>query len=218
MDDHDHDHGHDHDHDHGHDHHDGHGDGHAARRSPLARWAQRFADVSVHSGGRLALREAPMLSQLNVRAVARPDRPELPAVNAVAEWGGAHVLGLGPDEWLIVSAPDTAGRLEADLLAADPHDSSARWLGAVVDVSAQRTTLVASGPAVRDLLAHGCALDLDPAVFGVGRCAQTMVAHAQVILWHPAPDEFRILVRASFASYLAAWLLDAATELGTPVM
>jgi sarcosine oxidase subunit gamma len=207
------------DHDHELD-HDGYG---AARRSPFARWAERFADVSVHSGGRLTLREAPLLSQLNVRAAARPNRPELPAVNAVAVWGGGHggrdgvyVLGLGPDEWLIVSAPDAAGRLEADLLASDRHGSTARWLGAVVDVSAQRTTLVASGPAVRELLAHGCALDLDPAVFEVGRCAQTMVAHAQVILWHPAPDEFRILVRASFASYLAAWLLDAATELGTP--
>jgi sarcosine oxidase, subunit gamma len=189
------------------------------RRSPLARWAQRLSDVWVHSGGRLALREVPFLTQLNVRAVAGPDRPELPPVNTVAEWGEGHVLGLGPDEWLVVSAPGTAGPLESDLIESGlPGEDAARRLGAVVDVSAQRTTLVASGPAVRDLLAHGCALDLNPAAFGVGRCAQTMLAHAQIILWHVAPDEFRILVRPSFAPYLATWLLDAATELRTPVM
>lgn len=43
-----------------------------------------------------------------------------------------------------------------------------------------------------------------------------MVARAGVVLWciadHPEPV-FRLLVRPSFAAYLAAWLTDAAVGL-----
>lgn len=39
-----------------------------------------------------------------------------------------------------------------------------------------------------------------------------MLALAQVVLVARDDDEFRMLVRSSFASYLAEWLLDAATE------
>ncbi|MGW0201911.1 sarcosine oxidase subunit gamma family protein, partial [Nonomuraea sp. NPDC003201] len=59
--------------------------------------------------------------------------------------------------------------------------------------------------------AHGCALDLHPRAFGPGRCAQTMLARAQVVLV-PREDGFLVLVRSSFAAYLAEWLLDAAAE------
>lgn len=38
-----------------------------------------------------------------------------------------------------------------------------------------------------------------------------MLARANVILWGMHPEEIHILVRVSFAAYLAAWLLDAAT-------
>jgi sarcosine oxidase subunit gamma len=84
----------------------------------------------------------------------------------------------------------------------------------VTDVSAQRTTLLVGGPRARDLLAHGCSLDLHPRAFGPGRSAQTMLARAQVVL--VARDEpragFWVLVRSSFAGYLTDWLLDAAVE------
>ncbi|MQA76692.1 MAG: sarcosine oxidase subunit gamma, partial [Solirubrobacterales bacterium] len=46
-----------------------------------------------------------------------------------------------------------------------------------------------------------------------GSCTQTMLAKAQVVLQQlddrPA---YRVHVRASFAEYLARWLLDAAVE------
>ncbi len=57
------------------------------------------------------------------------------------------------------------------------------------------------------MLAHGCSLDLD--LIPPGGCAQTLLARAQVILYRPDADTFRILVRPSFADYLRAWLLDA---------
>jgi sarcosine oxidase subunit gamma len=70
-----------------------------------------------------------------------------------------------------------------------------------------------SGPRSRDLLAHGCALDLHPSAVPVGFCAQTLLAQAGVVLTVCADDTIRLFVRASFAEYVATWLLDAAADL-----
>ena len=86
--------------------------------------------------------------------------------------------------------------------------------GAAVDVSAQRTTVRLRGIRARDVLAKGCSLDLHPSVFAPGSAAQTMLGQANVVLI-PLDDkgtDYRILVRSSFAGYLAEWLTDAAAE------
>ena len=82
-------------------------------------------------------------------------------------------------------------------------------------MSAARTTIAVGGPAARGVLAHGCALDLDPRAYGVDaptQCAQTMLARAQVVLVAGGGSEVEVLVRSSFAIYLADWLLDACLE------
>ncbi len=82
-----------------------------------------------------------------------------------------------------------------------------------MDVSANRTTLELRGPRARELLEFGCPIDLHPRVFGPGRCAQTLLARANVLIWHVADepeDTWRLFVRPSFAAYVAAWLADAA--------
>jgi sarcosine oxidase, subunit gamma len=83
-------------------------------------------------------------------------------------------------------------------------------------VSAQRTTIRLSGPDARDVLAKGCSLDLHPTVFRKGTAAQTMLGQAGVVLiaLDDAGTDYRILVRSSFARYLADWLIDAAEEFG----
>ena len=88
--------------------------------------------------------------------------------------------------------------------------------GAAIDVSAQRTTLRLSGPDARDVLAKGCSLDLHPTVFRTGTAAQTMLGLSGVVLiaLDDAGCDHRILVRSSFARYLADWLIDAAEEFG----
>jgi sarcosine oxidase, subunit gamma len=173
--------------------------------SPLARLAPAFAALGVETGGALQIAEVPFLTQLNLRVdpsvsigVPLPAEP-----NTYARAGDLLVLWLGPDEWLVIAPPDTDD-LEERLRAELPPG------GAVIDVSAQRTTLRLFGPAVRDVLARGCALDLDPRAF-TGRCAQTLVARTQAILVEEA-GEFLVLVRSSFAGYLGEWLLDAASE------
>lgn len=126
----------------------------------------------------------------------------LPQANTVAT-GTNTVLWLGPDEWLVIG--DGAKDLLDRAVGAD--------FASVVDVSANRTTFALSAPWARDLLAKGVAIDLHPPAFGMGRCAQTLLARAQVILQQV--DErptYHVLVRGSFAPYVAAWLADAASE------
>ena len=194
------------------------------RRSPLAVAADRLAAVTRASGGEVRLAELPFLAQVNVRLDAKGAAADAVGLalglslplepNTVVRAGELTVLWLGPDEWLVVGAPDTERDLEQRIRAAAGNDHVS-----VTDVSAQRTTLLVSGARARDLLAHGCPLDLHPRAFGPGRCAQTMLARAQVVV--VARDEpgagFWVLVRSSFAGYLTDWLLDAAGEYVTEV-
>ncbi|MGX9888198.1 sarcosine oxidase subunit gamma [Streptomyces sp. NPDC002276] len=189
------------------------------RRSPLAGAVGRLAAATRSSGGTVRLAELPFLAQVNVRLDAKGAAADAVGLalglplplepNTVVRSGELRVLWLGPDEWLVVGPPDTQRDVEGRIRAASGDEHVA-----VTDMSAQRTTLLVSGSRARDLLAHGCPLDLHPRAFGAGRCAQTTVARTQVVL--VARDEpgagFWVLVRSSFAGYLADWLLDAAAE------
>jgi sarcosine oxidase subunit gamma len=117
-----------------------------------------------------------------------------------------EVLWLGPDEFLVVGAAGTEGDIEASLRSA-----LAGHLGAVCDLSANRTVLELEGPRAREVLAAVCALDLHPRVFPPGSCAGTLLAGAQVILQAVGGEgtTYRLLVRPSFAAHVADWLLDA---------
>jgi sarcosine oxidase subunit gamma len=121
------------------------------------------------------------------------------------------VIWLGPQEWLVTSADRDGEVLEAALRnAVSDHG------GAAVDVSAQRTMVRLRGAHARDVIAKGCSLDLHPSVFGRGGAAQTVLGQAGVVLI-PLSDngtDYRIIVRSSFARYLADWLIDAAEEFG----
>ncbi|MFJ8492542.1 sarcosine oxidase subunit gamma [Streptomyces sp. NPDC094038] len=193
----------------------------ASRRSPLADAAPRLAAVTRSSGGALRLAELPFLAQVNVRLDAKSPAADAVGLalgvqlplepDTVVHAGEVTAVWLGPDEWLVAGRPGTEGELEGRIRTAAADAEAAVT---VTDVSAQRTTLLVGGPRARDLLAHGCALDLHPRAFGPGRCAQTTLARTQVVL--VARDETRagfwVLVRSSFAGYLVDWLLDAAVE------
>jgi sarcosine oxidase subunit gamma len=135
------------------------------------------------------LREVELEAQVTVRGEPQPGFPVEP--NTVA----GDVLWLGPDEWLVLGARESA---YADAAA-------------TVDVSASRSCLELAGDDVEDVLAQGCSLDLHASVFTPGRCAQTLLAKAQVILHRTDEQTFRIFVRPSFAPYLREWIHDATT-------
>jgi len=188
------------------------------RHSPLEGWRGGRAD-------RLRLAEVPYLAMVNLRVdpagpvagrIAALLGVELPTEpNTAVSSPAWSVLWLGPGEWLVLG-PDGAAPDLVELL----RGLLAGQRGSAVDLSANRTTIELTGPSAREVLEQGCPLDLHPRVFGPGRCVQTMLARAQGVIWRPSEygadrgtgEVFRLLVRGSFAGYLAAWLTDAAGE------
>jgi sarcosine oxidase subunit gamma len=185
------------------------------RTSPLQPWAAHFARLP----NSVAIVEEPFVAMVDLRV--DPSGPgataaagllgvELPtSPSTYAKNGDTTVIWLGPDEWLVTGTALAGPELEARL-----RDAVAPHGGAAVDVSGQRTTLRLSGSHSRDVLAKGTPLDLHPRAFGEGSAAQTMLSQAGVILLavNGSGDDYRILVRSSFARYLSDWLLDAAEE------
>ncbi len=118
------------------------------------------------------------------------------------------VYWLGPDEWLVVSA---AGSGVEDRLGIIPQTHFSSVNGQSGGYMQLRLTGVAAGK----VLAKGCTLDLQPAAFQIGQCAQTLLAKAGVLL-ALADDRpcFNLIVRRSFAEYVALWLAHSGNEFG----
>ena len=185
------------------------------RTSPLQPWAENFARLS----NSVAIVEEPFVTMVDLRvdaagpgaqAAAELLGVELPMNASIyAKNADTTVIWLGPDEWLVTGTAMAGPELEVRIReAVGPHG------GAAIDVSGQRTTLRLSGPHCRDVLAKGCALDLHPRTFSEGTAAETTLGQAGVILLavDGSGTDYRILIRSSFARYLADWLLDAAEE------
>ncbi|MFI8876894.1 sarcosine oxidase subunit gamma [Streptomyces sp. NPDC055243] len=186
----------------------------SARFSPLGAWQ----DTLAHLPTGLQTRELPFLTQLTLRlqpgsraarAVEASLGLTLPGPLRAEMSGEIKALWMGPDERLLM-APD--GRQDA--LTAQLRSAIGEEFATVTDVSAQRTTLALSGHLVRTVLAHGCAIDLDPRVTPVGSCLTTLLAQAPItlVVRGEAARSVWLLVRSSFAPYLATWLVDACTE------
>lgn len=167
-------------------------------RSPLAEGSGDLQRVDA--------RELAFPSQLDVRidpaTAATLGFPTEP--NTVTIAGDRDVLWLGPNEWLVVGGPGTAGAVEAEL-----ESSLAGHHHAVVDVSANRTVIELTGPSRHDLLSSACPIDLHPRSWGNGRCAQSVFGAAPILL-QEREGATRLFVRPSFARYVVDLLLAAA--------
>lgn len=191
------------------------------RAGAVSRIAPAFDQPPVRGPGALTLCELTPPGQINLRG--NPADPRfaravggvldcvLPVnANTVQSANDVTVLWLGPDEWLVLTAPGAetalAGRLRAAL--ADLH-------AAVTDVTGNRALFRLSGPMAREVLLKGCGLDLHPRAFKPGQCAQTLLARAGVIVRQAdeAPS-YDLLPRRSFGEYVWAWLIDAMAEYG----
>jgi sarcosine oxidase subunit gamma len=186
-----------------------------APTSPIAAWSDRLDDLPVE----VEITPRPFIAMADLKVepgsqaaaavggylgVALPTTP-----STSVEHESVTAIWMGPNEWLITSPFHTPEQLESEL-----REAVGERAAAVVDVSAQRTTLVLRGEHVRDLLSGGCSLDLHPRMFGRGAAAQTLLGQAAVVLIAlvDTGTSYQVVVRTSFAGYLTAWLLDAATE------
>lgn len=169
----------------------------ARARSPLA---DRAADLAT-----IGAELVPFLAQVDLRVA--PEHAglapyALPLAPNTA-WHDEHhaALWLGPDEWLILGPADTAPQIvtELETAFADVHRS-------VLDVSANRVAIALTSDDRLELLPHVCTLDLDPRVWTAGRCAQTLLGRAQVILLE-RDGTTPVLLRPSFADYVVDLLM-----------
>ena len=186
------------------------------RRSPLG--AIQSADSPPQEG---QLFERPFLTHVNLRldpgdthalaAVEAVLGLELPLTpNATTAQDELLAIWLGPDEWLLLAEHDGSVSLVPELQAA-----LAGNFASVIDISAGQTVMRLCDPSTLHVLARGCALDLDPSAFPPGACAQTLLARAQVLLLAvDAAPTVDVIVRRSFAPYVAAWLEDSGREFG----
>lgn len=194
----------------------------AAKPAPIAPGIPEASPLSGRPGaGResVVLVEHSHFGKVNLRGDAK-DPSFLDAVrkavgvappvdaNTVATAVGNEILWLGPDEWLVVTPAGAQLAMEAALAEglAGQHTS-------IADTSDNLTTIRIHGERARDVLAKGCPMDLHPRAFGPGRCAQSIVAKADVLL-HQRDESptYDLYVRCSFARYLWDWLVDAAQE------
>lgn len=186
------------------------------RRSPLQGFESRFDDLPES----VQISEEPFVAMVDlwvdsdgaggVAAATALGVQTLPSTPSTSIDGpDVTVIWMGPEEWLITSTGQPGEELEARL-----RETVSDAGGAAVDVSAQRTTIRLRGAHAGDVLAKGCSLDLHPTVFNSGTAVQTMLGQAAVILMplDTEGSDYRILVRSSFARYLAEWLMDAAGE------
>lgn len=162
--------------------------------------------VELAHRGKLLLR-LDAAAQALAGALLGLELPAQPLTSARA--GELACLWLGPDEWLLLlPAADlgaTAERLERGL------DGTHR---AVVDVSHRLVGLRLGGPAVRELLAAGCPLDLHERAFPPGAVARSLLGKVGITLQRLADGRtFELHVDRSYAEHAWLFLANAAREL-----
>ena len=134
----------------------------------------------------------------------------VPLVPNTVTIGEHHVYWLGPNEWLIVSTATKASGLAAGLQGALMNQHVA-----INDISGGQVTVRLEGDKVRDTLSKGCSIDFHIDAFRPGDCAQSGLAKAGVLIGCiDRPITIELIVRRSFADYVARWLQHAAGDVG----
>lgn len=131
----------------------------------------------------------------------------LPPLCRVAEAGPRAVLGLGPDEWLLL-----APKAEAAAIAGDFQRDLAGQAYSLVEVSDRNLAFAIEGPKAARLLNCGCPLDF--ASFPIGMCTRTVLSKAEILLWRTTETRYHLEVWRSFAPYVVGLLKEAGREFG----
>lgn len=167
----------------------------------------------------VVIREAALKGHLNLRGNSEDESfcagvesvlgVKLPTQPGNYETNGeTSIYWLGPSEWLVLVAGGSEGEVESKLRQTLQGHIS------IVDVSGGQTQLNISGEGVDTVLKKTSVYDFHPSHFGSGRCVQTTFAKATALVSKQSDGSFDLVIRRSFADYLAAWLLDASAEFG----
>jgi sarcosine oxidase subunit gamma len=127
--------------------------------------------------------------------------PPLKAASA----GGRSVLGLGPDEWMVLCDADAPRYIVPKL-----REHLRGVHAAVVDVSNAFATLRLTGPRAVDLLRKGCSAPVDK--LAPSGCMQTRVVRYTVLIHGTAPETLDLHVARSYARAFSEYMADAAAN------
>ena len=150
-----------------------------------------------------ALRER---TQVLKALAARRGLP-LPAIGWIAAARDTLLLCVRPERWLLLTTPGPPGA------TLSLWREACAGCAAAVELSSALTALHLAGPAVRDVLARGCRLDLHPETFVPGSAAATSMAQVPVML-AMLPGGWLLLTPSSTARHLREWLAATARPFG----
>jgi heterotetrameric sarcosine oxidase gamma subunit len=139
--------------------------------------------------------------------IARARALQLPALGCAALGPETLTMSVRPERWLLLAPPAPPGA------TAQLWHTACAPAGAALDLSCALSSLHLAGPAVREMLARGCRLDLHPPVFPPGAAAATIIAQVSVIL-AALPSGMLLLTPSSTARHLRAWLGSTAQPFG----
>jgi methylglutamate dehydrogenase subunit D len=115
----------------------------------------------------------------------------------------------GPGRWLAGTSAQTGASLEAMLR------TELSGVASVINQTDGRCVFHISGPSVREVLAKGVPIDLDPRVFSPGDTALTLVGHINVHFWQvDRTPTYEFAVPRSFAATFCEWLFAASAKYG----
>jgi heterotetrameric sarcosine oxidase gamma subunit len=143
--------------------------------------------------------------------LAAEQRLSLPAPGGIVARPEGLTLSVRPGRWLLLSPPDSPGA------RATHWQQAAGGRGAVVDLSSALAAFVLRGPAVGELLARSCRLDLDAGAFPSGTAAATIMVQVPAILARLTPGML-LLTPATTARHLREWLVETSRPFGLALL
>ena len=142
-----------------------------------------------------------------LKALAARRGLALPSAGWITAARETLVLCVRPERWLLLTAPNPPGAALAGWRTA------AAGCAAAIELSSALTALYLAGPAVPDVLARGCRLDLHPQVFLPGSAAATYLAQVPVML-AALPAGWLLLTPSTTARHFGEWLGVSARAFG----
>ena len=189
----------------------------AQRRSALNATIFAAADLSASKAAAVTINALQAEARWSLRVPER-DVGKVPTVagfqldqplNRFQSHEGRTATRLGPDEWLLLAPEADAEMVALELMAALQQQQHA-----LVDVSHRNIAMTVSGRAAADVLNAGCPLDLRNARFPPGTATRTLLGKCEILLFRldGGQPTFRVECWRSFATYVSAFLTEAARE------
>ncbi|RQT14882.1 sarcosine oxidase subunit gamma [Burkholderia contaminans] len=136
---------------------------------------------------------------------------DLPSAERMSCSAESRIAWAGPNEYLCFCELEAEERLVFALTSA-----LAGQFATVTLVSDSRIGFSFTGNDAHALIAKGCAIDMHPADFTVGRVVTTRFAGLHAMLMKPVADQHVVYFDIAYVEFVLKWIQDAAREFLEP--